>query len=730
LSLHWRDLSIDVMKQSISTLKLSFQLMGCIRLLPRTAIETTKIYYGEEDAMKILVQAMANVKKEAVVCSDANSPAFSMAMEPVKKVYIAFMETGVRIRQIVEITKDNLHYCKEFMKYVELRHMDNVKGSMAVSETEYVATAVLKGSMPVTQTIYSNVKAFLEQQRYFFENLWDKAIPAEQRIKELEEETPPQRMETVYGQENTIQAILKFISETMQEFCIYADSSCPSVVMSVESVVQAYSDFKNARNGKARWITEVNPSNIQHIRKLAQFAEVRHLDGIKGNAVAVNENECLTTINLKMGDSAPYAITNTFRDIVEQQKFTFETLWAKAVPAEHRIREIEQGVEPQRIDVIYDAGQTLALYQSLIMSAEKEIKIMFPTANALIRQDKAGILFLLQEAAKKCQVKVLIPNDELTRNFIPTNNTTSITTRVIEQQESGKATILIVDNKASLMMELKDDRKKTFHEAIGLSTYSSSKAGVLSYVSMFESLWKQTQLYEELKSNEKMQKEFINIAAHELRTPVQPILGMAELLELSFEDGKEKTEISKDDIEIILRNAKRLERLSSDVLETARIESQSLRLNKERFSLKEVISSSIRDAENQIDDQDITIWYNPKDIIVVYADRGRIAEVISNMLDNAIKFTPKGNITISADVKNNNHRDEAIVVIRDEGTGIDGEIASRLFTKFATRSEKGTGLGLYISRSIVEAHGGKIWATNNEEGKGATFAFSLPLNQD
>jgi signal transduction histidine kinase len=364
------------------------------------------------------------------------------------------------------------------------------------------------------------------------------------------------------------------------------------------------------------------------------------------------------------------------------------------------------------------------------MSAEKEIKIMFPTANALIRQDKAGILFLLQEAAKKCQVKVLIPNDELTRNFIPTNNNTSITIRVIEQQESGKATILIVDNKASLMMELKDDCKKTFHEAIGLSTYSNSKAGVLSYVSMFESLWKQTQLYEELKSNEKMQKEFINIAAHELRTPVQPILGMAELLELSFEDGKGKTEISKDDIEIILRNAKRLERLSSDILETARIESQSLRLNKERFSLKEVISSSIRDAENQIDDQDITIWYNPKDIIVIYADRGRIAEVISNMLDNAIKFTPKGNITISAEVKNNNHGDEAIVMIRDQGTGIDGEIASRLFTKFATRSEKATGLGLYISRNIVEAHGGKIWAKNNEEGKGATFAFSLPLNHD
>jgi two-component system, OmpR family, sensor histidine kinase VicK len=698
-------------------------------LLPRTAIETTKVYYGEEDAIRIFMQTIANVKEEAVICSDANSPIFSMSIEAVKKLYVAFRETGVRIRQIVEITNDNLHYCKEFMDYVELRHMDNVKGNMAVSETEYVATALLEGSMPVTQTIYSNVKAFLEQQHYFFENLWSRAIPAEQRIKELEDEIPPQRTETVYGQENTIRAILKFISKTEHEFCVYAESSCPSAAMTSEPIIQAYSEFKNSRNGKAKWITEVNSSNIKYIIKLMQFAEVRHLDGIKGNAVAVNENECLTTINLEMEDYSPYAIINTIKDIVDQQKFTFETLWDKGVPAEHRIREIEQGIEPQRIEVVYDAGQALELYQSLIMSAEKEIKVVFPTTNALVRQDKAGILFLLQEAAavKKCQVKVLMPNDELIFNFISTNNN-NVSARFIDLHESGKATILIVDNKVSLMMELRDDSKKTFHEAIGLSTYSNSKAGVLSYVSMFESLWKQAELYEELKRNEKMQKEFINTAAHELRTPVQPILGMAELIELSFEGGKTRTEISKDDIELILRNAKRLERLSSDVLETARIESHSLRLNKERFSLKEVIFGLIRDAENQIVDQLVTIQYNPKKDIVVYADKGRISEVISNILDNAIKFTHKGKITISADVNNNNT--EVIVVIRDEGTGIDNEISSRLFTKFATKSEKGTGLGLYISKSIVEAHGGKIWAKNNIDDKGATFGFSLPLNQD
>jgi two-component system sensor histidine kinase VicK len=539
---------------------------------PHTAIETTKIYYGEEAAMKILLQAMANVKKEAVICSDANSPIFSMTMEPVKKGYVDFSKRDVSIRQIVEITRGNFQYCKEFMNYVELRHMDNVKGNMAVTETEYVATSALEGSKPVTQTIYSNVKAFLEQQRYFFENLW-----------------------------------------------------------------------------------------------------------------------------------------------------------SKAVPAEHRIREIEQGIEPQRVEVIYDPGQTLELYQSLIMSAEKEIKLMFPTFNAVTRQDKAGILYLLQEAARKCQIKLLMPNDELVSNFVPASNN-AIVTRFIEQQEGGKATILIVDNKASLMMELKDDSKKTFHEAIGLSTFSNSKAGVLSYVSMFESLWRQTELNEELKNNEKMQKEFINIAAHELRTPVQPILGMAELLELGFEGGQSKTEITRDEIDIILRNAKRLERLSSDVLETARIESQSLRLNKQLFSLHEVIFTSIRDAKNQIGDQDISIQYDPKDI-VVYADKGRISEVVSNILNNAIKFTHNGSITVSVEVQSNDSGSEVIVLIRDEGTGIDREIASRLFSKFVTKSDKGTGLGLYISKSIIEAHGGKIWARNNEDERGATFGFSLPLNQ-
>src|ERR671915_302038 len=543
-------------------------------------------------------------------------------------------------------------------------------------------------------------------------------------LKENPESTKHEKTEILIEPEVTAKRAWEFFSTNSKKFDVCASSATTPIAMTIFR--DAYEDMKS-RETKIRWVTDITQDNLTHCKDLLHYAEVRHISSLNEN-FRVSETEYIAATTTNEEFPIPKLNYSNSKQIVGQQQYIFEALWTKGVPAEHRIREIEQDVEPQRIEVIYDGQQALELYQWLIMSAEKEIKVVFPTTNALIRQDKAGILFLLQEAAaiKKCQVKILVPNDELIRNFISNYNNSGISTRFVDQHESGKATILIVDNKVSLMMELKDDSKKTFHEAIGLSTYSNSKAGVLSYVSMFESLWKQTELYEELKSNEKIQKEFINTAAHELRTPVQPILGMAELIELSFEGGKVKTEISKDDIEIILRNAKRLERLSSDVLETARIESQSLRLNKERFSLKEVISGLVKDAENQVVDRDITIRYNPKKDIMVYADKGRISEVISNILDNAIKFTHNGNITTSAEVNNN----EVIVLIRDEGTGIDDEISSRLFTKFATKSEKGTGLGLYISKSIVEAHGGKIWAKNNIDDKGATFGFSLPLNQD
>ena len=240
---------------------------------------------------------------------------------------------------------------------------------------------------------------------------------------------------------------------------------------------------------------------------------------------------------------------------------------------------------------------------------------------------------------------------------------------------------------------------------------------------------------DQLRTNDKLQKEFINIAAHELRTPIQPILGASEIIEEQFnmEDGSsQKIEVTRSEIDLIHRNAKRLERLSSTLLEAAQIESQSLKLYKKAFDINEKIAQVITDTKTaKVDSRyqsagssNISITFEPRSLpIIVNADEERITEVISNLVSNATKFTREGSITVTSQIKDDN----AIITIRDSGDGIDSDMHQKLFTKFATKSEIGTGLGLYISKSIIEAHGGKMWAQNNPDGKGATFTFIIPL---
>jgi signal transduction histidine kinase len=309
--------------------------------------------------------------------------------------------------------------------------------------------------------------------------------------------------------------------------------------------------------------------------------------------------------------------------------------------------------------------------------------------------------------------------------------------RTVPTASTNTVTTMVVDRHESLVVEQKDDSKMNFADAIGLSTYSNSKPTVSSYIAIFENFWSQIKLYDELKLRDDMQNEFMNIASHEMKTPTQAILGYAELLQSHPERREEM-------IQAIQRNAIRLQKLTSDILDVARIESRTLKLDKEKFDINNKIADVIEDVEKQISDSNKLkiLFTEPREAIFVDADKVRIYQVISNILNNAIKFTKEGTILVSAKVtqkKGMNREEEGrdyssssprqvIVSVKDSGAGIDPEIMPRLFTKFATKSEKGTGLGLFISKSIIECHDGSIWAENNPDGKGAMFAFSLPLS--
>ena len=274
-------------------------------------------------------------------------------------------------------------------------------------------------------------------------------------------------------------------------------------------------------------------------------------------------------------------------------------------------------------------------------------------------------------------------------------------------------------------------------------SFNSMVTAIKNYIKKQNQLTKQLEkANEELKYRDQLKDEFINVAAHELKTPIQPILGLCELLR------DRKTDIVKDEeiLDVIIRNSKRLMKLAEDILNVARIESGSFFLKKERFDIGELISEIMNDIEEKIveNKKNIKLFFelyngnnNNNNKIIVEADRNRLCQVISNLLNNAIKFTDEGSITVIVGTKkiNNNNSNKVIVSIKDTGTGIDSEILPKLFTKFATTSSiaGGTGLGLFISKSIIEMHGGSIWAFNNDEknkdDRGSTFTFSLPVKE-
>jgi two-component system, OmpR family, sensor histidine kinase VicK len=545
----------------------------------------------------------------------------------------------------------------------------------------------------------------------------------------------------IHGIDNVINTELQFFSNARKRIDTCMNYTRPELATVLKPIRKAFLNAKN-RSVELRYITEITKDNVSYCKDLMTMVdELRHLEGIKGNFM-LSETEYLSPIILfEKGKVASQIVYSNLAQIVEQQQYFFDTLWNKAVPAKDRINELEHGVESPFIETIRDPVKIQTIAFNHVQSAIEEILIIFSTANAFYRQIVvAGGLQLCKEAASERNVKIriLTPKDDRVEQIVhellqeqpQEQQTGRIDIRYIEPALETKTTVLIVDNKFSLSVEVKDDTKNTSFEAMGLATYSNSTPTVLSYASIFESLWNQTDLYEQLKAHDKMQKEFIDIAAHELRTPIQPILGLAQVLQSRLKSSIEHQEL----IDTIVRNAKRLQQLTENILDVTRIESNSLQLNKEEFNLGEMVLIAIADCRSQLKEYDDSLRLElvSKEDIFVEADKARIGQVISNLLNNAIKFTreekDKEESIVSVTLEEHKHENnkEVMISVKDKGIGIAPEIMPRLFTKFATKSERGTGLGLFISKSIIESHGGKIWGENNIDGKGATFSFSLP----
>jgi two-component system, OmpR family, sensor histidine kinase VicK len=712
-------------------------------LPPDSHINKSEILYGVESAVGRGVYFMSNVKQRMDIFFDHRAPSIVTDVAEYKDGYIDIRKRGGKIRCFTEITKDNLRYCKELMKLVdELRHLDGVRGGMAVSESEYMATTLLQEEKPLTQVIYSSVKEVVEQGQYIFDTLWNAAIPAQNKIREIEEGIVPYYTKVIDVPDSIIKEIVR-INESSNELSICATAggmqfTCDYLFKLTNKLLDR---SKKGLHKGVRYLSNIDRDNVEIAKiMLDSGVELKHTKNLPPLSFGVSDKVIGATIEkIGQGNTVQTLLISNEPVYVNHFKSIFEELWKNAVDAKSRIRDIEEGLDTEGIEIVQNPHRIQKLAFELAKLAQEEIRIIFSTANAFHRQEYAGAIQLLKEAIAQrgVKVRILTPKDDLIEEKAQKLKQQHIDIRYIEPSSQTKVSIIVADDNSSLSVELKDDKKRMTYHAIGLATYSNSKPTVLSYIAIFESLWKQADLYqqlensneelaavnEKLKETDKVQKEFINVAAHELRTPIQPILGLSEVLQ-----SKIKNKDERELIDVITRNAKRLHRLTEDILDATKIESQSLQLQKEKFNLNEVIMSVLADYGSAIRKiKDVKVSLISKGDFLIDADKGRLNQVISNLLSNAIKFTHRGSIVISCQIKDNDNN--IIVIIRDTGIGIDQEIMSRLFTKFASKSLTGTGLGLFISKSIVEAHGGKIWAENNSDGIGATFSFSLPINQ-
>ena len=701
---------------------------------------TTRIIFGKGNAINTEVGIFHNAATSIDTCMTYTRPSLAVSLKSIKDSFIAAKRRGIKLRYITEINHHNFEDCKELLGIVhELRHLDGVKTNFMISEKEYLAPLIQEKSEAIaSEHIYSDTVQIVEHGQCIFDTLWSKSIPAEERIKQLMDgEVAPETK--IVDSEDEIMKHFIHLSEVSSGLSVVSNHGGMQLTYNsfLELCKKVLEKQKRGEGDGIRWIMRIEKDSINLVKNFLKLGvKIRHVKNLAPINFAVSKHGLIATVEeIAGGGMIQNLLTSNEGSYIKHFTSMFEQLWKEGVDARYRIKDIEEKVGIAEIEIIRNPIDSIARGWDMVKSARKEINVLFSSSNALKRQIAMGALPLLRNASEKQKVKIrmLLPSSDRSDQLIEEtkSNVPNIDIRTISSSLETKISILIVDNKQCLILELKDDKQNTSHDAVGLATYSISPTIISSYLAIFESFWRQAELFEKMKEVEILEKDFINFAAHELRNPVQPIIGFSELLYSKIENQEHRRLLD----EVIL-NARRLERLARVMLDVTRIENNSLILTKETVDTAKVVKDIVdsynqnlreKNAVNKSKNlEELMIIQNGVKDLEVTLDKVRITQVICNILDNALSFSHEGKIKVVLKKEKRNGQNFLLVRVKDTGPGIDPEILSKLFTKFASKSDMGTGLGLFISKGIVEAHGGKIWAENNPN-RGATFSFTLPI---
>ncbi len=700
----------------------------------------TQVIFGKTNAINTELGIFKRANKQIDTCMTYTRPSLAVSIKQIRDAFLSAKRRGVRLRYITEINHQNFEDCKVLLGIVdELRHLDGVKTNFMLSEMEYLAPLIQEKSEAIAlEHIYSDMVQIVEHGRCIFDTLWSKSISAEERIRQLQEDTIPQETRILDNQDEIIKQMIH-LSEISSGLSVVSNHG--GLQLTYNSFLQQCKNVlekqKRGEGEGIRWIMGIEKDSVKLVKKFLKLGvKIRHVKNLAPINFAVSKSGLVATVEeMKRGGMIHNLLTSNERSYIKHFTSMFEQLWKEGVDARYRIKDIEENVGIAEIEIIRNPVDSIARGWDMVRSARKEIDVLFSSSSALKRQITMGALALLKNASEKQKVKIrmLLPSSDKSEELIEQTkfNVPKINIRTISASLETKISILVVDSRQCLILELKDDKQNSSYEAVGLSTYSISPTIISSYLAVFESFWRQAELFERMKEVELLEKDFVNIAAHELRNPIQPIIGFSELL-YSKMDNQEHRRL----LDEVILNAKRLERLARLMLDVTRIENNSLVLTREALDASRILKDIVDSYNHKLEEKNEEINNGNTKLIIIQKgikninasiDRVRITQVFCNILDNAVSFSHEGKIHVMSKVEKQNGQHFLIISVKDTGPGIDPEILSKLFTKFASKSDMGTGLGLFISKGIVEAHGGKIWAENNPD-RGATFSFSLPIN--
>lgn len=802
-----------------------------------TLSDKTLIISEIDDPNYTLERFIQNSVKLIDICGEPTWALKVLGSLKDRNTYQNFKEKKGRIRVITDINENNISNCKVFMTFGEIRHINEIKGNFCINDSgESLVSIISREPESDLKLVYSNSVAIQQQQHLLFNSIWNIAKPLDQKIREIEEEDSGSIITTIIDNPQDIIKRAKMVTESSNWLSVCSTAEWIDTLNQDigKSFMHVLEKKKKGKHKGIRWLCPIHIKDMETIQFfLNEGIQFRHLDDIPVNFSVTDKYfnftiEGLEDNNIEYVDHQPKVLVSNDKVYVNHFSVLFESLWKTGTDPYVRLRELElakSGQKEQKTELIRNSEEFTKRILQMIEKSRQEVLLILASSDALNeslnQQTFEAFKRLVKEKSIRVRILLSTPLSHLSesqldkeqeqkeakyiskiKNYVYDSVSRVQFDLIDKKHNEGEIegmSIIIVDRTEVLCWELNKLYYKC-SESTRLAIYSNSSPLVLSYSSIFENLWSGLQLYNDLRkanirisNSEKRYKEFIDITAHELRTPIQAIMGYSEMgLEAKDEEISNNSSSSGTRylklFEDILKNAYRLNRLLEDFLSVTRIENNLLILEKENINIYRLVKDIVDDAQearNTIDHleekiKNISIYLEEQHFEadpIVNVDKMKIYQVLTNLINNALRFSESNQgITLSMKIIENEppnekegpfidfnntgfdknsigylvhkHDDDEeetpskitkslikkanssiVIRVKDKGKGIDKKILPNLFEKFVTDSRygSGTGLGLYISKRIIEIHGGKIWAENNRDEPGATFSFSLPL---